>query len=59
VIVPRHTLEIAENIKKSNLWILPNSGHSTPVAYKHLFNQTVHTFFTTPYLKKEKGAKFY
>lgn len=59
VIVPRHTLEIAENIKKSNLWILPNSGHSTPVAYKHLFNQTVYTFFTTPYLKKEKGAKFY
>lgn len=59
VIMPRHTLEIAENIKKSNLWILPNSGHSTPVAYKHLFNQTVYTFFTTPYLKKEKGAKFY
>jgi len=59
VIMPRHTLEIAENIKKSNLWILPNSGHSTPIFFKDLFNQTVYTFFTTPYLKKEKEAKFY
>lgn len=59
VIMPRHTLEIAENIKKSNLWILPNSGHSTPLAYKDLFNETVHTFFKTPYVKKEKEAKFY
>jgi pimeloyl-ACP methyl ester carboxylesterase len=59
VIMPRHTLEIAEHIKKSNLWILPNSGHSTPLAYKDLFNETVHTFFKTPYVKKEKEAKFY
>ena len=59
VIMPRHTLEIAENIKKSNLWILPNSGHSSPLAYKDLFNETVHTFFKTPYVKKEKEAKFY
>lgn len=59
VIMPRHTLEIAENIKKSNLWILPNSGHSTPLAYKDLFNETVYTFFKTPYVKKEKEAKFY
>ena len=59
VIMPRHTLEIAENIKKSNLWILPNSGHSTPLAYKDLFNETVRTFFETPYVKKEKEAKFY
>lgn len=58
VIVPRHTLEIAENIKNANLWILPNSGHSTPWVYKDLFNQTVQTFFITPYLKKEKAAKF-
>jgi pimeloyl-ACP methyl ester carboxylesterase len=58
VIMPRHTLEIAENINKSNLWILPNSGHSTPIFYKDLFNKTVSDFFTTPYSKKEKKQKF-
>ena len=58
VIMPRHTLEIAENIKKSNLWILPNSGHSTPIFFKDLFNQTVSNFLTTPYVKKEKSQKF-
>lgn len=59
VIVPRHTLEIAENIKQSNLWILPNSGHSTPIIYSDLFNKTVQTFFVTPYFKKERAAKYY
>jgi pimeloyl-ACP methyl ester carboxylesterase len=58
VIMPRHTLEIAENIKQSNLWILPNSGHSTPIYYKEIFNKTVNTFFNTPYKKKERDAKF-
>ncbi len=58
VIVPRHTLEIAENIQKANLWILPNSGHATPIIYSDLFNKTVQTFFVTPYLKKERAAKF-
>ena len=58
VIVPRHTLEIAENIKKANLWILPNSGHSTPIYYKDIFNKTVSTFFTTPFSKKVKSQKF-
>ena len=58
VIMPRHTLEIAENIKQSNLWILPNSGHATPIYYKDIFNKTVSTFFTTKYKKKEKEAKF-
>lgn len=58
VIVPRHTLEIAENIQKANLWILPNSGHATPIIYSDLFNKTVQTFLVTPYLKKERAAKF-
>ena len=58
VIVPRHILEIAENIKKANLWILPNSGHSTPIYYKDIFNKTVNTFFKTPFSKKEKSQKF-
>jgi pimeloyl-ACP methyl ester carboxylesterase len=59
VIVPRHTLEIAELIPKSYLWILPNSGHSTPIYYKDIFNSTVLNFFKTPYRKIEKHAKFF
>ena len=59
VIVPRHTLEIAEAIPQAYLWILPNSGHSTPIYYKDLFNTTVLDFLKTPYRKIEKQAKFY
>jgi pimeloyl-ACP methyl ester carboxylesterase len=58
VILTRHTLEIAENISKSYLWVLPNSGHSTPVNYATQFNQTVHDFLKSPYRKIEKFAKF-
>jgi pimeloyl-ACP methyl ester carboxylesterase len=59
VIMPRHTLEIAEAIPRSYLWILPNSGHSTPIAFKYLFNSTVLDFLRTPYRKIEKEAKFF
>ena len=59
VILPHHTLEIALAIKRSYLWILPNSGHSTPVFYKNIFNSTVLDFLKTPYRKIEKQAKFY
>ncbi|HXS54858.1 MAG TPA: alpha/beta hydrolase [Hanamia sp.] len=53
VIRPRHTMLIAESIPKSYLWILPNSGHSTPVVYKDLFNEVVNDFFKNPYRKIE------
>ena len=49
VILPKHTLLIAENIPQSNLWILPNSGHSTLINYKNQFNRTVADFFKKPY----------
>lgn len=49
VLLPKHTLLIASSIPKSYLWILPNSGHSTPVVYKDQFNQVVSDFFKTPY----------
>lgn len=49
VILPKHAVLIAENIPLSNLWILPNSGHSTLINYKNLFNNTVNTFFKKPY----------
>ena len=45
----RDTFIIAENIPKSTLWILPNSGHSTLINYKHQFNKIVDDFFTRPY----------
>jgi len=49
IILPTHTMLIANNIPKSNLWILPNSGHSTLINYKNQFNNTVENFLKTPY----------
>lgn len=53
IILPQHSLLIAQNIPKSYLWILPNSGHSTPIFYKDEFNATVGNFFQKPYRKIE------
>ncbi|SEG37738.1 Pimeloyl-ACP methyl ester carboxylesterase [Halpernia humi] len=53
VIRTEHTMLIANSIPKSYLWILPNSGHSTPIFYKDIFNQTVNDFFIKPYRKIE------
>jgi pimeloyl-ACP methyl ester carboxylesterase len=49
VIRPVHTMLIAQSIPESYLWILPNSGHSTLIVYKDLFNATVSDFFKKPY----------
>ena len=46
LIWPGHTLEISNNISNSYLWILPNSGHATPVMYANDFNKNVNDFFT-------------
>lgn len=59
VIKPLHTLTIAENIPHSYLWILPNSGHSTPVAYSELFNKTVDDFFNKPYREITGDKRFF
>ena len=53
IILPKHTMLIAQNIPQSYLWILPNSGHSTPIYYKDEFNKTVNDFFKKPYRKIE------
>ena len=45
VILPQHTLFIAQSIPKAFLWILPNSGHSTLIDYKDRFNEVVGDFF--------------
>jgi pimeloyl-ACP methyl ester carboxylesterase len=36
VILPKHTMLIAESIPNSYLWLIPNSGHSTPVVKKDI-----------------------
>ncbi len=52
-VLTKHTLLIAENIPESYLWILPNSGHATPVNYTKQFNETINDFFKKPYRKIE------
>jgi len=59
VIKPEHTLLIFKNIPKSYLWILLNSGHSTPIVYKDEFNKTVDRFFSTPYRTIAGEARFF
>jgi pimeloyl-ACP methyl ester carboxylesterase len=54
VIRPEHTMLISHSIPKSYLWILPNSGHSTPIFYKDAFNAIVDDFFAKPYRVIEK-----
>lgn len=49
VIRPAHTLLIFQAIPRAYLWLLPNSGHSTLVAYADEFNRKVDTFLRTPY----------
>lgn len=56
VILPEHTFLIKQHIPKSYLWILPASGHSTPVIYKDDFNTVVDRFFSNPY-KTFKGEQ--
>ncbi len=58
VIRTKHTMLIADNIPKSYLWILPNSGHSTPIFYKDQFNDVVYHFFSTPYRNIEGFSRF-
>jgi pimeloyl-ACP methyl ester carboxylesterase len=58
VLLPKHTLLIAESIPKSYLWIVPNSGHSTPVYHHEEFNKVVSEFFKTPYRRIEGFARF-
>ena len=58
VIREEHTMLIYHSIPKSDLWILPNSGHSTPVVYKDLFNATVDSFFTKPYRVIKNEGRF-
>ena len=57
-LLPKHTMLISQSIPDSYLWILPNSGHSTPIFYKDMFNQVVGDFFAKPYRKIEGLGRF-
>jgi len=59
ILRPAHTLLMFQHIPNAYLWILPNSGHSTPIVYKDEFNKKVDDFFSTPYRKIEKQARFF
>ncbi len=58
VIPVRHTVLIAENIEKSYLWVIPNSGHSTPIFKKEAFNANVNDFFKKPFRFIREGNTF-
>ena len=58
VIRPKHTMLIAQSIPNSYLWIIPNSGHSTPIFKKEQFNKIVGDFFTQPFRKIEGYGRF-
>ena len=59
VIKEEHTMEIYKNIPKAYLWILPNSGHSTPVVYSNEFNAKVDVFFKQAYRKFGTVNRFF
>ncbi len=53
IILPEHTMLIAQSIPKSYLWILPFSGHATVIYRSDIFNRTVQEFFENPYRRIE------
>ena len=59
VIKEEHTFLIYKNIPKAYLWILPASGHSTPVVYKDDFNTVVDRFFNNPYRTFNGEGRFF
>lgn len=59
VIKEEHTMLIYKNIPKSYLWILPASGHSTPIVYKDDFNKVVDRFFSNAYRTFDGEGRFF
>ncbi|HWB26646.1 MAG TPA: alpha/beta hydrolase [Chitinophagaceae bacterium] len=45
----QHTVLIGQSIPKSYIWIIPNSGHPTPIDKKDQFNPMVAWFFESPF----------
>ena len=59
VIREGHTMDIYQHITSAYLWILPNSGHSTPIVYADEFNTKVDAFFGAPYRKIGGEGRFF
>lgn len=59
VIKPEHTFEIYQAIPRAYLWILPNSGHSTPIVYSEEFNKKISDFFKEPYRVISGTGRFF
>lgn len=59
VILEEHTMQIYKALPKAYLWILPNSGHATLLAYKNEFNAVVGKFLKEPYKTYTVEARFY
>jgi pimeloyl-ACP methyl ester carboxylesterase len=59
VIKVEHTMEIFNNIPKAYLWVLPGSGHSTPIKYADEFNKKVEEFFKKSYRKFEINERLF
>jgi pimeloyl-ACP methyl ester carboxylesterase len=59
VIKEEHTMLIYKNIPKAYLWILPASGHSTPIVYKDDFNSVVDRFFNNQYRTFNSEERFF
>jgi pimeloyl-ACP methyl ester carboxylesterase len=59
VIKEEHTMLIYKNIPRAYLWILPASGHSTPIVYKDDFNTVIDRFFVNPYRGFDGEARFF
>jgi pimeloyl-ACP methyl ester carboxylesterase len=51
IILPKHTIFIAQSIPDAYLWILPDSGHATLIDHKEQFNEVVKDFFVKRILK--------
>ena len=51
IVLPQHTLLIAESLPRSYLWILPGAGNAILIDHTSLFNNIVGNFFSSPYKK--------
>lgn len=46
-----HTVLIGQSIPNAHIWIIPNSGHATPIDKKQQFNKVVGEFFKNDLVK--------
>jgi len=52
-----HTIAIAKNIPKANLWVVKNSGHGTMFEHRRIANANIGYFLSTPFDRDRKFDK--